>query len=138
MNLSIEGFSWVIPARSSLYYEFTAEFNGVRFFSKHLGYDKGGNEVRVPRPMTGDVEALQMLRSREPLYVIANDNELLYWRWFWVGTAYVPETLANAHFPRCGNREHRVVENPCLKLVRAKHLLNDPLRKIHGNITPRD
>lgn len=78
-----------------------------------------------------------MLRSGEPLYVIANDTELLMWRWLWSGTAYVPETLAKTHFPRCFDREDRVVEDPCLKLVRAKHLLNDPLKKIIGNTTSR-
>lgn len=119
----------------SLYYEFTAEFNGVSFFSEHLGYDKDGDEVRVPRQVTGDIQALRMLRSVGPLYVIANASELIGWRWFWGGTAYLPEELAKAYFPRCFNREHRVVENPCLELVRAKHRLNDPLRKILGNAT---
>lgn len=123
----------------SLYYEFTAEFDSVRFFSEHLGYDKRGNEVRVPRPVTGDVESLQLLRSQlgDPLYVIANDTELLVWRWIWGGTAYLPETLAKANFWRCFDREQRVVENPCLRLVRAKHRLNDPLRKIFGSTTPQ-
>jgi len=72
----------------------------------------------------------------KPLYVVANKGEFLMWRWLWSGTAYVPETLAKATFARCFEREHRVVEDPYLKLVRAKHLLNDPLKKILGNTTP--
>lgn len=120
-----------------LYYDFTAEFDSVSFISEHLGYDKAGNEVRVPRLVTGDLKALQMLRNVGPLYVIANASELIAWRWFWGGTAYLPEELAKAHFPRCFNQEHRVVENPCLELVRAKHRLNDPTRKIFGKAAPR-
>lgn len=119
----------------SLYYDFTAEFDSVSFVSEYLGYDKDGNEVRVPRLVTGDLKALQMLRSVGPLYVIANASELITWRWFWRGPAYLPGELAKAYFPTCFNREHHVVERPCLELVRAKHRLNDPLRKILGKAT---
>lgn len=49
--------------------------------------------------------------------------------------AYVPETLAKANFARCFNREHRMVEYPSLELVRAKHRLNNPPRKIFGSTT---
>jgi len=58
------------------------------------------------------------------------------WRWLWSGTAYVPETLAKANFARCFDGGKRVVVDPCLKLVRAKHLLNDPLKKIFVSTTP--
>jgi hypothetical protein len=89
--------------------------------SSWIGWDKNGDEVRVPRRLdgAGTVPSLRS-QSESPIYVIERDTELLAWRAHWGSTAIVPEDLAKEHFGSLFDRGHLVASEPPMDLVRAK------------------
>jgi hypothetical protein len=100
-----------------------SDYNGrsISFDSYFIGWDKHGNEVRVPE--TGHCSpAITDFRTffDRPLYVIETEAELLAWQWNWGSFAAVPVAMAKSHFPSLFNKKHLVVENPPLELIKRK------------------
>jgi hypothetical protein len=111
-----------LPTRSDCaYVELYALGRKVGFYSSWIGWDKDGDEVRVPRRLDG-LASVSGLRgqSESPIYVIERDTELLAWRADWRSTAIVPEDLARAHFGSLFDRQHLVASDPPYDLIRAK------------------
>lgn len=98
-----------------------SHFDGtsIGFDSYFIGWDKRGNEVRVPR--TGHCK-LAIIDFRtyldHPLYVIETEAEFSAWQWNWGSFAAVPVAMAKAHFGSIFNKQHLVVENPPLDLIK--------------------
>jgi hypothetical protein len=106
---------------NSSYYEFVPLPNGVGYYSHWIGWDKFGEEVRVPRPLEGKTSVKKMREAVEhPIYVLESERELIAWQAVWRSTAYVPEELAKANFPKSFNKQHLVSENPPLDLIKRK------------------
>jgi hypothetical protein len=93
----------------------------IGYDSYFIGWDKHGNEVRVPR-LGHDKLAITDFRTyfELPLYVIETRRELLSWQFGWGSFAAVPEGLAREHFPSLFNKKHLVVEDPPIKKIKRK------------------
>lgn len=100
-----------------------SHFDGkaISYDSYFIGWDKLGNEVRVPDP---GHEQLAIIDFREimdvPLYVIETQAELIAWGWGWGSFAAVPLALAKSNFPSLFNKHHLVVANPSMKAIKRK------------------
>lgn len=111
-----------IPSLDEPYFEFQAYSAGkVGFYSEWAGWDKFGNEVRVPRPLEGVDTANGLRRLAEyPVYVVESARELLAWRFSWRSTALVPQKLAKEFFAFAFERRCLVEKNPPMDLVKAR------------------
>ncbi|QDY51255.1 hypothetical protein [Stenotrophomonas maltophilia] len=104
---------------SQPYFELKVLPNGIAHYSQWEGWDKFGQEVRVPRPLEGaaSVEAVRRL-GRYPVYVIEAERELIAWRGVWQSTAYVRSDLARKNFPRMFNKRHLIADDVPVELIR--------------------
>ena len=111
-----------IPTLDCAYYEFQVlPRHGVGFYSHWIGWDKHGDEVRVPRPLIGTPTASGLRRIADyPIYVVESEKELLVWKDIWRSTALVPENIAKSSFPLAFKKEHLVEKNPPLERIRAQ------------------
>ena len=110
------------PSLDEAYFEFQAFSNQkISFYSSWAGWDKYGDEVRVPRALLG-VETATGLRELAPypVYVVESIRELLAWRYHWRSTALIPEKLAKEFFAFAFKRSLLVEKNPPMDLVEAK------------------
>jgi len=72
-----------VQMQACSYYEFLAfEDGGHGFYSHWIGWDRHGDEVRVPRPYCGTDEHLRRFVDF-PVYVVESERELLAWRYNW-------------------------------------------------------
>lgn len=104
----------VLPKPNVAYYEFISQRERrMRFYSLWAGWDKRGQEVRIPRGLDGAF-AVPRLRERldAPVYVIETDRQLVAWRSKWHGMAYVPAALAREHMKEAFARRESVVKGP--------------------------
>lgn len=111
-----------LPSRDDCpYFEFVPLSKGVGYYSYWIGWDENGDEVRVPRPLIG-VSSVKKLRGEAeyPIYVIETERELEAWQHIWGSTAYIPEELAKCRFPRYFEKEHLVIDNPPINLIKKK------------------
>lgn len=103
------------------YYEFVPLPHGIGYYSRWIGWDKNGDEVREPRPLNGR-DSVQRLRGVVdfPVYVIESVRELTAWQQVWRSTAYLPEELAKRHFAAYFDKQRFVAEKPPMDLVERK------------------
>lgn len=106
---------------NSRYYEFVPLPRGMGYYSRWIGWDENGHEVREPRPLEG-VHSVEWLRGVAdfPVYVVESERELIAWRQVWRSTAYLPETLARRHFSTCFDKRRLVAERPPMELIKRK------------------
>jgi hypothetical protein len=110
-----------LPSLNCAYFEFMAADGNFGFYSYWIGWDKRGEEVRVPRPLTGAETAAGLRKiAASPIYVVESDKELLAWRYNWLSTALIPEQLARRFFPFAFNKDFMVEKNPPLAKIRAR------------------
>jgi hypothetical protein len=110
-----------IPSLDCTYFEFMATGRHFGFCSYWIGWDKRGEEVRVPRPLIGAETAPSLRKmATHPIYVVESDKELLAWRYNWLSTALIPEQLAKRFFPFAFNKDFMVEKNPPLARIRAR------------------
>jgi hypothetical protein len=110
-----------IPSLDCDYFEFMAADGNFGFYSYWIGWNKRGEEVRVPRPLTGPATAAGLRKNADfPIYVVESDKELLAWRYNWLSTALIPEQLARRFFPFSFNKVFMVEKNPPLAKIRAR------------------
>lgn len=103
------------------YFEFVPLQKGVGYYSYWIGWDKNGDEVRVPRPLAGMSSVRGLRRAVDfPIYVVESERELLAWSQVWRSSAYLPEDLAKKHFAKSFEKRHLVVEDPPMDLVEKK------------------
>ncbi|HEJ4043551.1 hypothetical protein LER27_13895 [Pseudomonas aeruginosa] len=103
-----------LPKPNRAYFEFIAQRGrNMRFYSSWAGWDKRGQEVRVPRGLDG-FYSVPRLREQltAPVYVIETDRQLVAWRNKWHGMAYVPAALAREHMKEAFARYEAVVKGP--------------------------
>jgi hypothetical protein len=111
-----------LPTLDCAYFEFMMlPKQGVGFYSKWAGWDRHGDEVRVPRPLDG-VPTAQGLRKLAdyPIYVLESSKEITAWRYNWKATALIPDSLARETFPLSFSKYLMVDKNPPMDLVRKK------------------
>ncbi|WP_191486769.1 hypothetical protein [Pseudomonas sp. FEN] len=102
-----------MPRSSRNYFEFIANNDRrMRFYSHWIGWDKRGQEVRVPSLMNASYR-VPNLRERldAPVYVIETPAQLLAWRNKWRGMAYVAQELAERELRPAFDRERDVVHD---------------------------
>lgn len=102
-----------MPRPSRDYFEFIAHKDRrMRFYSHWIGWDKRGQEVRVPSLMNAPYR-VPNLRERldAPVYVIETRAQLLAWRNKWRGMAYVVQELAERELRPAFDRERDVVHD---------------------------
>lgn len=111
-----------LPSVDGPYFEFQAySSNKVGFYSSWAGWDRHGDEVRVPRELHGPETAIGLRKlAPYPIYVVESSRELLAWRYSWRSTALLPEKLAREFFAFAFNRHCLVEKNPPMDLVKAK------------------
>jgi hypothetical protein len=110
-----------IPSLDFTYFEFMATGGDFGFYSYWIGWDKRGQEVRVPRPLTGaEIAASLRKMAAYPIYVVESDKELLAWRYNWLSTALIPEHLAKRFFPFAFNKDFMVEKNPPWAKIHAR------------------
>ncbi len=111
-----------LPSLDCAYYEFQSfAFDEVAFYSRWAGWDKHGDEVRVPRALKGKPTATGMRKlAQYPVYVVESSRELLAWRYHWKSTALIPEELAREFFAFAFQKHLLVEKNPPLELVKAR------------------
>lgn len=100
-----------LPGLNRRYYEFIAHKDRrMRFYSHWLGWDKCGQEVRVPSLMNAPYRVPD-LRERldAPVYVIETPAQLLAWRHKWQGMAYIAQPLAELELRPAFNRKQDVL-----------------------------
>ncbi|KFE47901.1 MULTISPECIES: hypothetical protein [Pseudomonas] len=100
-----------MPKPSRDYFEFIAHKDRrMRFYSHWIGWDKRGQEVRVPSLMNASYR-VPNLRERldAPIYIIETRPQLLAWRHKWQGMAYVVQELAERELRPAFDREPDVV-----------------------------
>lgn len=109
-----------IPLPGSIYYEFHIfSITEYGFYSRWIGWDKLGKEVRAPRLLLGDPSVVNLRAiSNLPVYVIGSSREMLAWRFNWRGIAYVPESFAKEAFPSAFSKESLVEKDPPMDLVK--------------------
>ena len=110
-----------LPSQDCAYYEFIRLPKGVGYYSYWIGWDKHGDEVRVPRPLVG-LDSVRAVRkaSGVPVYVVENDRELTAWQNVWRSTAYIPKDLAVRRFPLQFEKRHLVEPDPPMNLVKMR------------------
>ncbi|RPY30893.1 hypothetical protein IPC692_29335, partial [Pseudomonas aeruginosa] len=95
---------------------------GVGHYSYWIGWDKKGNEVRVPRPIDGREQARKLRKLQpSPVFAIETEREFIAWNHLWFSTAIVPPDLAREFFPALFNKKHLVAKNPPIDLIKAKY-----------------
>lgn len=106
--------SKALPNPNKPYFEFVAEQGRrMRFYSEWAGWDKRGQEVRVPRDLNGAYSVPRLREQLEvPVYVIETDRQLVAWRHRWYGMAYVSEALAREHMKEAFARYEAVFDGP--------------------------
>lgn len=113
-----------LPSQDCPYYEFYTWPNRhgeVGFYSHWIGWDKHGEEVRVPRPLHGRESVLGLRKIEDrPIYVVETEIEVLLWQFRWGAIGYVPEALAKHFFGSIFEKGRRAEENPPMDLVKAK------------------
>lgn len=90
-----------LPSLDCEYFEFMMlPKGGVGFYSEWAGWDRNGDEVRVPRPLDG-ISTTQGLRklAKYPIYVAESQKEVTAWRYNWQSTTLIPGQLARETFP---------------------------------------
>lgn len=99
-----------MPRPSRRYYEFIAHRDRrMRFYSHWIGWDKRGQEVRVPSLMNAPYRVPNMREKLDaPVYVIETPAQLHAWRHKWQGMAYVAQYLAEIELRSAFNREQDV------------------------------
>jgi hypothetical protein len=110
-----------LPTLQCSYYEFMIlPNNGVGYYSCWIGWDRCGEEVRVPRPLAGlsTVYGLRKI-AEHPIHVVESVKELGAWRYNWLSTALVPEELAKSNFPMAFNKQMLVEQSPTLDKIRS-------------------
>lgn len=110
-----------LPSDNTLpYFELLPLPSGMGYYSQWIGWDKYGEEVRVPRPLAArnSVSNLRGL-GRYPVYVIESERELIAWRSIWRSRAYVRAELAMEEFPAMFGKGHLVAKNVPTSLIRA-------------------
>lgn len=109
-----------IPTLNCAYFEFHV-LPGRRtgFYSHWIGWDKNGDEVRVPRPLHGKSTAHGLRRATpQPIYVLESAKEILAWKYNWGSTGLIPEAIAQESFPLSFNKKWLVAANPPIDKVR--------------------
>jgi hypothetical protein len=113
-----------LPSQDCPYYEFYTwpnKHGEISFYSEWAGWDKYGEEVRVPRPLDGRESVLGLRKIEErPIYVVETEIEVLLWQFRWGAIGYVPEALARLFFGSTFNKERRIEKDPSMDLVKAK------------------
>ncbi len=111
-----------IPSRDVPYFEFQVlPKKKIGFYSHWIGWDKHGDEVRIPRPLEGSSTAAGLRDlSKTPIYVVESPKEVLAWRHIWGATALIPSELAEEFFAFTFNKRFLVEKDPPMDLVRAK------------------
>lgn len=111
-----------LPMVDSSYFKFWSFREGpIGYYSYWIGWDKNGEEVRVPRPLDGRPSTEGLRRTNnDPIYVIESDREVVCWRHLWGGVALMPEELAKTTFPLSFDKEVLVDPDPPMDLVDAK------------------
>ncbi|MFA1261859.1 hypothetical protein ACDI97_10645 [Xanthomonas axonopodis pv. fascicularis] len=125
-----------ICARRSLspdseYFEFQVLQSGIAFYSRWIGWDSSGDEVRVPRRIGGE-SRIDLLRdnSRNPVYVIETDLEATVWRQLWRSTALLEANVAHRLFPASFNKLHLVSPDPPYHRIGARSRYNNNLAPV--------
>jgi len=115
-------------SRNSEYFEFQVLPSGIGFYSHWIGWDSNGDEVRVPRPTSGDfrVDLLRDNLSR-PVYVIETDLEATVWRQLWRSTALLETGVAHRLFPSSFDKLHLVSPEPPYHRIRGRARYADNL-----------
>jgi hypothetical protein len=110
-----------LPSFNEPYYEFTPFPGGLGYYSHWIGWDKNGNEVRVPRPLDAQhsVPAVRKL-LKKTIYVIENKSEILPWQYLWRAPAYISHSIATEFYPRFFSQEHLVDPDVPRKLVQLR------------------
>ncbi|UOD31634.1 hypothetical protein INH39_08105 [Massilia violaceinigra] len=111
-----------LPSLDVPYFEFQAYSpNQISFYSEWAGWDKRGDEVRVPRKLCGRETATGLRKlAPYPVYVVESLRELLAWRYNWHSTALIPEKLAKEFFAFAFNKTCLVEKNPPIDLIEGK------------------
>lgn len=111
-----------LPVIGKAYFEFMVlPHSGLGYYSQWTGWDRRGDEVRVPRPLNGHGTAVKLRQVTEhPIYVVESEKELTAWRHVWAATALVPEALAQKSFPMMFNKAHLVERTPPYEKIRAQ------------------
>jgi len=111
-----------LPVRGMAYFELMVlPRGGLGYYSQWIGWDRRGDEVRVPRPLNGHGTAVKLRQVTDhPIYVVESEKELTAWRHIWSATALVPEALARHSFPMMFNKAHLVERNPPYEKIRAR------------------
>ena len=118
-----------LPEPGETYFEFMRLPDGVGFYSHWIGWDKQGDEVRIPRPLNGFASVPRLRQEVDhPVYVISNPSELTAWRLIWGATAYLSEELAKTHFKIYFEKDHLVEKDPPMRKVSARYRRNDPYK----------
>ncbi|AXL82829.1 TPA: hypothetical protein L5597_002149 [Pseudomonas aeruginosa] len=112
-----------LPFRNKAYVQLTVlPNNGIGHYSYWIGWDKNGNEVRVPRPIDGREQARKLRKLQAaPIFAIETERELIAWQHLWFSTAMIPPDLAKDFFPSLFNKKHLVEKNPPIDVVKAKY-----------------
>lgn len=110
-----------LPTSDTPYVELTPLPNGFTFYSHWIGWDKNGNEVRVPRPLDAQRSVPRLRKLLEyPIYVVENLDELISWQYTWKSTAYLPQDMAQKYFPSLFAQDHLIDPNVPIELIRQK------------------
>ncbi|MGK7896446.1 MAG: hypothetical protein AB4372_23220 [Xenococcus sp. (in: cyanobacteria)] len=121
------------PDPNNQYYFFTA-LNSKEFsyYSYWIGFDKFGEEVRVPRLINPE-QVINIFRdssnSPSPIYIIENNKQLLCWWSNWYGKALITKELAEAVFPSFFNKEWRICKNVDTELIKKRNNILQRLEK---------
>ncbi|WP_417787884.1 hypothetical protein [Stutzerimonas xanthomarina] len=111
-----------MPKEGVEYVRFS-DYNGISisYDSHFIGWDKRGNEVRVPNVGHGK-HSVSDFRSvfEEPLYVIETEVELFAWQWRWRSFAVIPVALAKAKFRSLFHQHDQVMTNPPIAKVKGR------------------
>ncbi|MCF5016489.1 hypothetical protein GIW67_00775 [Pseudomonas lactis] len=112
-----------LPLRNKAYVQLTVlPVGGVGHYSYWIGWDKTGNEVRVPRPIDGREQARKLRKLQpSPVFAIETERELIAWQHLWFSTAIVLPDLAREFFPALFNKTHLVAKNPPIDIIKEKY-----------------
>lgn len=110
-----------LPTLDEPYVEFTPLPTGIGYYSYWIGWDKHGEEVRIPRPLDAQhsVPRLRKLKLH-PVYVVESPEELISWQYRWKAPAYIPEKLAQEFYPCCFEKRHLVDPNVPTEVVKRR------------------
>lgn len=110
-----------LPSLDEPYFEFTPMPEGFSYYTHWIGWDKCGNEVRVPRPLNAQDSVPQLRKLLDyPIYVIESVHELLAWQYRWKSTGYIPESIARDFFASFFKKDHLVDPNVSTELIRQR------------------